>query len=484
MKQNEINEHPKSSKKQASIKEITALQPWPIKNFRRDGFFLFLGRRGAGKTTAMELLLQLDPYAKDSIHIAMCGSAKVKSFWSKRIPRLYCVEPNIPYIRHIISMQNQHIERYEQLGLPLPDHLHVNFILDDIALYQKIMKDPIFTELSGGSRQLWMRISFLAQYLHQVPKEIRSAFDGVGIGGDFSDQDLKEIYSSWANFVEKRDFIASFFTYTQSQGDMLIIDKYDHGCYHLKSQYPMPLIRFGRASQWQHSEDHYKNVEAIKAKKREQKLAEEEQDEEILHYKDEKGTIVFRPPRIKQEVSDFLHSITPSSAMLELLSLTSDKPISLHPTSTVTQDRKPSIHPPLKPVYVTDKVVPSYISSQSSIHPERRTLPCSSNASHVVPFIECMPSSTLSIIGEARNKEIPAKEIYSQTHKQQIISSTPSSSSNYSPYPHNKNPVSAARDCSTALSARAHSIRPNNVQRESEYWSQDSDSDSYESTYS
>jgi hypothetical protein len=145
------------------------LPTWDVEKYlKADGFYLIQGRRGSGKTSYSEVILQLDPKINECIIICMAGSEKVKANWEKSIPKLQIIDPDLEYLKNVIKIQNIHTKKYAARGKPLPTYLHVNLILDDVALYSAFTKSTIFEELAASSRNLGMRIFVLAQYWSQV----------------------------------------------------------------------------------------------------------------------------------------------------------------------------------------------------------------------------------------------------------------------------------------------------------------------------
>ncbi len=281
--------------KQKKLEEeiVGDLKEWNVaEKLKTDGFYLFLGDRGSGKTTYTEVILQKDPFINQAIIVVMCGSAKVKANWCKSAPKLQVIDPDIQYLRNMIKTQNAHTERYLDMGLALPPHLYVNLILDDFALFKKLMNDDVMQELAASSRNLGMRIMILCQYLKQVPKESRQGFDGVFLCGDFPEADLKELHSLYANFLPKRLFVASAITYTKNRG-LFVIDRREHELYKMSNPWPFEHLPLGNPTQHAYSNQHYEFLKAQKAKEIDRKSMMEDETCH-LKYQDEKGVIIFK----------------------------------------------------------------------------------------------------------------------------------------------------------------------------------------------
>jgi hypothetical protein len=201
----------------------------------------------------MELILQEDPFIKDCPIIVMCGAQKVRANWYRSIPRVHVIDPDIDFLKMMVAQQNEHIKKYADMGQELPSHLYVNLILDDIALSKKIMKSALFSELVAISRNLGMRIVLLAQYLIQVAKENRHAFDGVGLVGTFDAKTITELAQLYAPFLSKDHFAAVLSRYTQNRG-LVMCDKHASKCFYIEARWPFESWMFGLPSQKAYSD--------------------------------------------------------------------------------------------------------------------------------------------------------------------------------------------------------------------------------------
>jgi hypothetical protein len=179
----------------------------------------------------------------------MCGAEKVRANWYRSIPRLFVIDPSVEFLRGLVAQQNEHIKKYTDMGQELPPHLYVNLILDDIALFDDIMSDKTFAEIVAISRNLGIRMVILAQYLMQIKKKNRKAFNGIGLCGPQDIKTLKEIYEIWGAFMQSKDLmVAVGLTYTKDRG-LLMIDRHQQECFKMTMKWPFESIPFGPPSQ-------------------------------------------------------------------------------------------------------------------------------------------------------------------------------------------------------------------------------------------
>jgi len=260
-----------------------ALPPYDYKTLSATGLYLLLGKRGAHKTTWCELIQQKNPFSQKATFVVFCGNARTAAKWRGCTAKLFVHSPedyrNRPEVefesdyicemRSILREQDRQIAYFEARGMPLPIEHHVNIILDDVALYKKIMRDPFITEISGGSRNLGAAFWFLAQFLYQIVRETRKGFNQVMCAGKFDPKQIKEIHFEFASsFIEEREFKCALLTGTENK-NLFIIDT-DRGKLYEEKMPPivqvedekdlpvwpfldLPRMKFGPPEQWQYS---------------------------------------------------------------------------------------------------------------------------------------------------------------------------------------------------------------------------------------
>ena len=222
----------------SKTEHVQELRTWHVPtSLLKDGIYCLLGDRGAGKTTYTEIIFQQDEHKNEAIFVCMCGAEAVKANWHRSIPKIHVIDPDIDFLKDMVLTQNLHIKRWLEMGLPLPNRLYVNLILDDIALFASIMNDATFGQIVAISRNLGMRIIVLAQYLYQIAKRNRLSFNGVGICGRQNEDTLKELHKLYAPFMPRKHFIAAAFTYTQNHG-LMMIDRFQQECFKMTMTWP------------------------------------------------------------------------------------------------------------------------------------------------------------------------------------------------------------------------------------------------------
>lgn len=273
---------------------------YDIKQLDHTGFYLFLGKRNAHKTTFCEALLQLDPLITETLVVVIAGLPKTAAAWRNCVAPLFVIDPSkledeissltfeeycIAYLRGLMQEMNRQVGRYE--GNEFPVYRRLTLILDDIALYPQIMSAAIIKEIAGGSRHSETRIIIIAQELKQVAKQVRRGFGGVFCCGFFDEKESEDVHAHYATFLDKRTFQAQLSTRTEA-GQLFIIDPDHSQCYYYEMPtWPFPHIRFGHPYMWEFSEERYISIN-------EQRKQKQSKLEDSKTWTDRRGTIVVR----------------------------------------------------------------------------------------------------------------------------------------------------------------------------------------------
>lgn len=229
------------------------------------GFFEVLGKRGTGKTTWTQYVLQHSKYRDTGIFIVVAGSETAKHSWSGLVHPIFVVDPNTTYLEQLRDTQNEKVRHYQSLDEPFPDDYHVTLILDDVASNKKLMRSQIISYLASNSRHLQMSVFILAQYHCQIVAEVRTQFDYVIT---LSTSDLKSInrlHAEYCSCVDIRTFRYILSHVTQNYGALIVNNQCmsstltDICTYGRIEPYPPILDRLGSETSWAYANDHYIN---------------------------------------------------------------------------------------------------------------------------------------------------------------------------------------------------------------------------------
>lgn len=222
------------------------------------GFFEVLGKRGTGKTTWTQHMLQSSRFKDTGMFVAMTGSEVAKRTWSSVIHPIFVVEPSIAYLETLRDAQNTCVRDHENsdTDAPFDDACHVTLILDDVSSNKKLMRSQILAYLASNSRHLQMSIFILVQYHCQLVTEVRNQFDSVFALSTADDKSIKRIHAEYCSLIELRLFRLLLSQATQNHG-MFIIDNQAKSmdissvCFYSRmAMYPPTLDRLGSDEAW------------------------------------------------------------------------------------------------------------------------------------------------------------------------------------------------------------------------------------------
>jgi hypothetical protein len=263
------------------------------------GFFEVLGKRGTGKTTWSQYILQSSPTRNTGNFIVMAGSETAKSSWSKIVHPIFVVDPDLKYLENLRDTQNAIVRKYQKSGETFPSDRKITLVLDDVSSNKKLMRSQILSYLASNSRHLEMSIFVLAQYHCQIVTEVRNQFDQVFMLSTSDTKSIVRIHAEYCSGVDFRIFKHVLGHVTQDHG-MLIIDnqatstQIDSICFYATMDtYPPPLVRLGPEDVWDFGEDYYCDEHATRPDAAMADAWQQSQEEHLV-VTDRKGKLIIR----------------------------------------------------------------------------------------------------------------------------------------------------------------------------------------------
>ena len=227
------------------------------------GFFEVLGKRGTGKTSWTQYILQHSPTRDTGNFIVMAGSETAKSSWSKIVHPIFCVDPDLKYLENLRDTQNELVRKYHKSGKPFPVVHQITLVLDDVSSNKKLMRSPVLAYLASNSRHLQMSIYVLAQYHCQIVCEVRQQFDLVCTLSTSDTKSIVRLHAEFCSGIDFRVFKHILGHVTQDYG-MLVINNQSTSnlvetiCFHASmNTYPPELERLGPEAAWNFGNDYY-----------------------------------------------------------------------------------------------------------------------------------------------------------------------------------------------------------------------------------
>lgn len=263
------------------------------------GFFEVLGKRGTGKTTWTQFILQSSPTQATGNFIVMAGSETAKKTWSNIVHPIFVVDPDLKYLESLRDTQNEVVRKHQKNDTPFPDNRKITLVLDDVSSNKKLMRSQILSYLASNSRHLQMSIFVLAQYHCQIVAEVRNQFDQVFALSTSDAKSIVRLHAEYCSGVDFRIFKHVLTHVTQDRG-MLVIDnqatsaQIDSICFYAKmSIYPPILEKLGSSAMWAYGEEYYCDEHTTRPDSRTADAGDEQKKENLVVC-DRKGKLIIR----------------------------------------------------------------------------------------------------------------------------------------------------------------------------------------------
>lgn len=247
------------------LTELVDIRPYCWAKLPPCGFFEVLGKRGTGKTTWTQFILQFSPTQTTGMFVVIAGSETAKNSWSQIVHPVYIHDPDIARLESIRDTQNALVRIHNKANTPFPDAMKLTLIFDDVSSNKKLMRSNILAYLASNSRHLQMSIYILAQYHCQIVTEVRNQFDYVFVLATSDDKSVRRIHSEYCSVVDLRVFRHVLSHVTQDHG-MLVVNNQctdssiNEVCFHSSMPiYPPPLKPLGSKEAREFAQTHYRD---------------------------------------------------------------------------------------------------------------------------------------------------------------------------------------------------------------------------------
>jgi len=266
------------------------------------GFFEVLGKRGTGKTSWTQYVLQSSPSRDTGNFIVMAGSETAKSSWAKIVHSIFIVDPDLKYLETLRDTQNELVRKYAKSGETFPLSRQVTIVFDDVSSNKKLMRSQILSYLASNSRHLQMSIYVLAQYHCQIVTEVRNQFDLVFMLSTSDTKSIVRIHAEYCSGVDFRIFKHVLSHVTQNFG-MLVINNQstsahiDSICFHAAmDSYPPVLEQLGSSEVWEFGDAYYRDEHATRPDEVAADEWQKNQEDPMTHHviTDRKGKLIIR----------------------------------------------------------------------------------------------------------------------------------------------------------------------------------------------
>ena len=282
------------------LTELVDVRPYDWTSLPACGFFEVLGKRGTGKTTWAQFILQSSPTRSSGIFIVMAGSETAKRSWSEIVHPIFVVDASTRYLETLRDTQNEKVRQHRKQGTEFPDAMRVTLVLDDVSFHKKLMRSQILAYLASNSRHLQMSVFILAQYHCQIVTEVRNQFDMVFMLNTSDKKSIDRVHAEFCSSVDLRIF-RHVLAFTTRDFGLLVIDNQatsgdiSDTCFHGKMpSYPPPLERLGAPDAWQYGDGHYCDDEQRPSEENAEEWQRDRAHNQNHVVQDRKGRIIIR----------------------------------------------------------------------------------------------------------------------------------------------------------------------------------------------
>jgi hypothetical protein len=247
--------------------EIIDLKRFEFKDVPSTSLCMILGKRGTGKSSLCQYIIQCSPQCSSGIFVVMCGSETVKDSWSKSIHPLFIQDPSVQYLNTFKDQRNGLVREYRRMKQDIPDYEHCTLVLDDIASIRNVMRSPVISYLASNSRHLKTSIFVLAQYACQIPAEVRNQFDIIFMLATADMKTIRRVHSEYCSITDSRIFEKVLSAATSDHGVLVIdnrtvSDRINDVCYYGRiDNYPFNVQRLGSTELWEFGHKYYMDVD-------------------------------------------------------------------------------------------------------------------------------------------------------------------------------------------------------------------------------
>jgi hypothetical protein len=284
------------------LTQMVDVRSYDWNNLPACGFFEILGKRGTGKTSWTQYILQYSPNRVSGVFVIMAGSETAKQSWSKIVHPIFVVDPSLEYLEVLKDTQNNLVRHYQKNNEVYPDEKKITLVLDDVSSNKKLMRSQILSYLASNSRHLQMSIFILAQYHCQIVAEVRNQFDQVFMLSTSDKKSIERLHAEYCSSIDLRVFKHVLGHVTQNFG-LMVIDNQSTSvhindiCFHAKMKtYPPDLQSLGAEGTRDYGADYYCDEDQSRPDAADADAWKKDQDEQQKNHiiTDRRGKLVIR----------------------------------------------------------------------------------------------------------------------------------------------------------------------------------------------
>jgi hypothetical protein len=252
------------------------IDPLKIKEIPHGRTWLFIGKRNAGKSTALrDVLFHRQEYLQFGIALAGSdGAAKAirsyhpDTFIIDKFDRDYILN----FWNYVKKVNGKRLRRNQKM-------INFYFILDDAGFDASVWKDEILKEMFQNGRQYALDVYACVQYIKSIGPGIRGQIDYAFLFKEKAPENRRKLFETFAGgfFENKTVFEQVFDSCTKSKRAMVVRNcdvkeesgPFDGGIYFYRAKVDLREFTIGCDDMWRHHykvyNDHYQSDEEEEA---------------------------------------------------------------------------------------------------------------------------------------------------------------------------------------------------------------------------
>lgn len=237
------------------------IKRFDVSKIKQDRVFLFVGKRGTGKSTLIrDIMSHIRGYI--DLPLAMTPTEESATMFGQCMPKS-CVynDYSVDTIRNVIDCQRKNARKKQEQ--------HVLVVLDDMMFDKKVLKSVEMRDIFMNGRHLKITFINAMQYVMDMGPDLRTQVDYVfALRENILNNMIKLWKYFFGMFSKFEDFRTTFSALTEHNGCIVIdntakTNTIEDTIFWYKADLNIQPYRLGRSRYWTLDAQYYRNEDEI-----------------------------------------------------------------------------------------------------------------------------------------------------------------------------------------------------------------------------